>query len=202
MKTFFLLFILLPVISKAQSSDDAVYGSTAPVTRAKHIRPDIVAPGKIYYDSVIHTDGSMSDTVLFDNAKKFIIDYGTTYNTPIQQERNRMRDYYQFDEAGKTVFANMRTIVEQGFNNTLVGFSMNVECRNGRYKFTLTDFKVFGTMLYGMVTGNTNFAHGAPLEDAFVNGRHKALRKKFEENINAIIAKFETAMSKKENNNW
>lgn len=147
------------------------------------------------YSDVIKVDSS-SASQLYSHAKLFISNSFKSYSAATDLD----------DEAGKVVVVKgiiPVTVVKIGMPpRSEVNFSLKIECREGRYKYTFSDFLLYyqpGRMTKEFVIG---------LSDEDPKGVSKkqlsSVREQVDKNINSLIAslKKEMASSSASGSDW
>ena len=135
-----------------------------------------------------NSNQNMSDIGLFVEPNLFIIDsfefkgnkeiyinklktwskkYTTQYNNRITQELNRLRDNFQFNE--NTIDGELRVIVQQTFNSTLVGLSIKFLIKDSIIKYRFNDFKQLSSSLVGSISGDPNLFKGQEIGVEYFN---------------------------------
>jgi hypothetical protein len=96
--------------------------------------------------------------VYFNKLKTWSKKYTIQFNNRITQESNRLRDNFQFNE--NTIDGEIRMIVQQSMNSTLVGCSLKFIIKDSLIKYRFNDFKWLSSSLVGSISGDPKLFNG------------------------------------------
>ena len=177
MKTAFATLLLLFTISTYGQIDTAFYKD-----------------GKVTYWAVNTVDASLKATDLLKNFNAWWADYRSKFNSRITRTQWKITDEtVEKDENGIVVKGKM--FIQQMLNSSVWSFDLIIQVKDGRYKYTMTNF--------GSLADENKMALGGvtqpylSIEDADKKGNIRSLIEKVQAKITDIIYLLETAMSKK-----
>jgi hypothetical protein len=96
--------------------------------------------------------------VYLNKLKTWSKKYTTQFNNRITQESNRLRDNFQFNE--NNIDGEIRMIVQQSINSTLVGCSLKFIIKDSIIKYRFNDFKWLSSSLVGSISGDPKLFNG------------------------------------------
>jgi hypothetical protein len=166
-----------------------------PVFSYSQIDSSFYKDGKVTYWAVNQVDSSLKATDLMKNFNLWWADYCTKFNASVVNEQWKLRQTVPEKTETSIVVKGMFK-VDQTFVSSMWSFDLTIECKNGRYRYTLTNIGNIA-MYSGMLMKAPMVNDFIPIEELDKKGKGRAMIDKLQAKVTDIIFSLETSMSKK-----
>jgi len=132
-----------------------------PINEAKIKKYFPVVEGRVEYAEVVKLDSTYTDDLLFKNARQWLVDNFKSGKDVLQTE-DKEGGYI----IGQGFFSMMTNPVSLFYSNSQIWFSMKIEVKDGRYRYTFYDIIYKYTMSMGKTSADLDFPLGQYVSDA------------------------------------
>jgi len=176
-KYYIITILLLPIFSYSQI-DSSFYKD-----------------GKVTYWAVNQVDSSLKTVDILKNFNLWWADYIKNFNSSINHEQWKLKETIPEKTETSIVVKGMFKI-DQALISSVWTFDLTVECKNGRYRYTLNN--IGNTSNYsGLLSSQPIVTDFIPIEQLEKDGKRRSTINKVVTKITDIIFSMEKALNKK-----